>query len=297
MGSLPDCKPPTTPSRPSLSKDSPSKPRNAQVTDSSSVEQPVVSLRTASQLQLNNLNHGQQKISIVDLEASIFCVKNGLEFDVCKDHHGGGVHAMAVHGGGAEPPATPEKVEEPAPDCAQRAPWLRAALLGGNDGLVSTASLLMGVGAVKEDMKSMVITGLAGLVAGACSMAIGEFVSVYSQRDLEVSQVKRECSEFQKGGPEARAKKLEELVDVFVQRGLSSGLARQVAEELSKGDDVAKVHVQERLGINVDELANPLQVLTLAQGYNSRTPAFRHQIICKVDVPCIYTFLAACLVG
>ncbi|XP_043713859.1 vacuolar iron transporter homolog 4-like [Telopea speciosissima] len=75
---------------------------------------------------------------------------------------------------------------------SQRAQWLRAAVLGASDGLVSTASLMMGVGAIKQDAKSMIITGFAGMVAGACSMAIGEFVSVYSQYDIEVSQMKRQ---------------------------------------------------------------------------------------------------------
>ncbi|RZC92279.1 hypothetical protein C5167_026912 [Papaver somniferum] len=77
-------------------------------------------------------------------------------------------------------------------DYSQRAQWLRAAVLGANDGLVSTASLMMGVGAVKEDVKFMILTGFAGLIAGACSMAIGEFVSVYSQLDIEVAQLKRD---------------------------------------------------------------------------------------------------------
>lgn len=76
-------------------------------------------------------------------------------------------------------------------DYAHRAQWLRAAVLGANDGLVSTASMMIGVSAVKTDVKSMVLTGFAGLVAGACSMAIGEFVSVYSQVDVEVAQMKR----------------------------------------------------------------------------------------------------------
>ncbi|XP_059281727.1 vacuolar iron transporter homolog 1-like [Lycium ferocissimum] len=77
-------------------------------------------------------------------------------------------------------------------DYSKRSQWLRAAVLGANDGLVSTASLMMGVGAVKKDIKVMILTGFAGLVAGACSMAIGEFVSVYSQLDIEVAQMKRE---------------------------------------------------------------------------------------------------------
>ncbi|KAL1295469.1 hypothetical protein HN51_056344 [Arachis hypogaea] len=76
-------------------------------------------------------------------------------------------------------------------DYSKRSQWLRAAVLGANDGLVSTAALMMGVGAVREDMKAMVLSGFAGLVAGACSMAIGEFVSVYSQLDIEIAQMKR----------------------------------------------------------------------------------------------------------
>ncbi|KAK9071020.1 hypothetical protein SSX86_009588 [Deinandra increscens subsp. villosa] len=77
-------------------------------------------------------------------------------------------------------------------DYSQRGQWLRAAVLGATDGLVSVASLMMGVGAVKHDVRAMILTGFAGLVAGACSMAIGEFVSVYSQRDVEVAQMKRD---------------------------------------------------------------------------------------------------------
>ncbi|CAN1839317.1 Vacuolar iron transporter homolog 4 [Linum perenne] len=89
---------------------------------------------------------------------------------------------------------SPHKVEEDGEqfDYAKRSQWLRAAVLGANDGLVSTASLMMGVGAVKQDVKAMILTGFAGLVAGACSMAIGEFVSVYSQYDIEVAQMKRD---------------------------------------------------------------------------------------------------------
>jgi VIT1/CCC1 family predicted Fe2+/Mn2+ transporter len=77
-------------------------------------------------------------------------------------------------------------------DYHQRAQWLRAAVLGATDGLVSVASLLMGVGAVKKDFKAMLLAGFAGLVAGACSMAIGEFVSVYTQYDIAIAQMKRE---------------------------------------------------------------------------------------------------------
>ncbi|CAL9247898.1 unnamed protein product [Arabidopsis halleri] len=85
-----------------------------------------------------------------------------------------------------------EKDQETAFDYSKRAQWLRAAVLGANDGLVSTASLMMGIGAVKQDVRTMLLTGFSGLVAGACSMAIGEFISVYSQYDIEVAQMKRE---------------------------------------------------------------------------------------------------------
>lgn len=79
-----------------------------------------------------------------------------------------------------------EQVENDRFDYSERSQWLRAAVLGANDGLVSVASLMMGVGAVKTDIKLMILTGFIGLIAGACSMAIGEFVSVYSQLDIEV---------------------------------------------------------------------------------------------------------------
>ncbi|KAK7246797.1 hypothetical protein RIF29_41667 [Crotalaria pallida] len=83
-------------------------------------------------------------------------------------------------------------------DYARRAQWLRAAVLGANDGLLSTASLMMGVGAVKKDVRNMILAGIAGLIGGACSMAIGEFVSVYSQYDIEFAQIKREGNSSQK---------------------------------------------------------------------------------------------------
>nr|XP_010912403.1 vacuolar iron transporter homolog 1-like [Elaeis guineensis] len=101
---------------------------------------------------------------------------------------------------------TVESIESPEPkgsedpDYSQRGQWLRAAVLGASDGLVSTASLMLGVGAVKGDAKAMVLSGFAGLVAGASSMAIGEFVSVSSQLDIEVAQRKRE--RMSKGGGE-----------------------------------------------------------------------------------------------
>ncbi|KAK7400270.1 hypothetical protein VNO78_11474 [Psophocarpus tetragonolobus] len=97
---------------------------------------------------------------------------------------------IPIHANGVESKSSEH--EESNVDYSQRAQWLRAAVLGANDGLVSVASLMMGVGAVKKDISAMLVAGFAGLVAGACSMAIGEFVSVYTQYDIEMTQIKRE---------------------------------------------------------------------------------------------------------
>ncbi|KAK6267563.1 hypothetical protein QUC31_011723 [Theobroma cacao] len=109
-------------------------------------------------------------------------------------------------------------------DYSQRAQWLRAAVLGANDGLVSVASLMMGVGAVKDDIKAMLVAGFAGLVAGACSMAIGEFVSVYTQRDIEVAQMKRERRKRESSGDYERETEREKLPNPG-QAAIASALA------------------------------------------------------------------------
>ncbi|GKV30981.1 hypothetical protein SLEP1_g39734 [Rubroshorea leprosula] len=111
-------------------------------------------------------------------------------------------------------------LENDAFDYSKRSQWLRAAVLGANDGLVSTASLMMGIGAVKQDIKAMILTGFAGLVAGACSMAIGEFVSVHSQLDIELAQIKRD----REGGSEEEGKEKEDLPNPF-QAAAASALA------------------------------------------------------------------------
>ncbi|KAH7568044.1 hypothetical protein ACOSP7_009593 [Xanthoceras sorbifolium] len=110
-------------------------------------------------------------------------------------------------------------------DYSKRSQWLRAAVLGANDGLVSTASLMMGIGAVKQDIKAMILTGFAGLVAGACSMAIGEFVSVYSQLDIELAQMKRERQRGDaNGGTEENKEEKEDLPNPL-QAAAASALA------------------------------------------------------------------------
>ncbi|KAL5715013.1 Vacuolar iron transporter 1 [Ranunculus cassubicifolius] len=117
--------------------------------------------------------------------------------------------------------------EEKEFDYAQRSQWLRAAVLGANDGLVSTASLMMGVGSVRKDVKVMILTGFAGLVAGACSMAIGEFVSVYSQLDIEVAQRKRNQEKKLRNGENGGDEEEEHLPNP-VQAALASALAFSV---------------------------------------------------------------------
>lgn len=108
-------------------------------------------------------------------------------------------------------------------DISKRAQWLRAALLGANDGLLSTASLMMGVGAVRKDARTMVLAGIAGLVAGACSMAIGEFVSVYSQHDMEVAEMERKRKKKNKNKNQVVAEEeREDLPNPFQAAGASA---------------------------------------------------------------------------
>ncbi|CAI7827936.1 unnamed protein product [Closterium sp. NIES-54] len=163
--------------------------------------------------------------------------------------------------GGQDADSSPEQPKMGHSHYSHRSPWLRAALLGANDGLVSTTSLMIGVGAVEEDKNTMVISGLSGLVAGACSMAIGEYISVFGQRDTEEADLRKERAEFAKG-PEACARELEELALIYVERGLSYDLARTVAIELHKGDPI-RAHARDELGIDMDALSSPGQVLPL----------------------------------
>ncbi|XP_057446105.1 vacuolar iron transporter homolog 1-like [Lotus japonicus] len=123
---------------------------------------------------------------------------------------------------------TPLEIETEDFDYSKRSQWLRAAVLGANDGLVSTASLMMGVGAVKQDIKAMILSGFAGLVAGACSMAIGEFVSVYSQLEIEVAQIKREKERGSDGGREHHDPEEKESLPNPLQAAAASALAFSV---------------------------------------------------------------------
>ncbi|GJP33483.1 hypothetical protein CLOM_g18019 [Closterium sp. NIES-68] len=164
---------------------------------------------------------------------------------------------LDAENGGRNGHAPPQELKMGHSHYSHRSPWLRAALLGANDGLVSTASLMIGVGAVEEDKSAMVISGLSGLVAGACSMAIGEYISVFGQRDTEEADLRKERAEFAKG-PQACERELEELTLIYVERGLSYELARTVAVELHKGDPI-RAHARDELGIDLDALSNPGQ--------------------------------------
>ncbi len=135
-----------------------------------------------------------------------------------------------------------------------RAAWLRAAVLGSDDAIVSTASLMIGVAAASASTHATLVAGVAGLVAGAMSMAVGEFVSVSSQRDAERADVARETDELAR---EPRAE-LDELARIYVDRGLEEGLARKVAEQLGAHDRLG-AHMRDELRIDPNALARPLQ--------------------------------------
>jgi len=135
-----------------------------------------------------------------------------------------------------------------------RAVWLRAAVLGSNDAILSTASIMIGVAASSASKRTILVAGVAGLVAGAMSMAVGEYVSVSSQRDAERADIKRENLELT-GQPQAE---LNELAMIYVKRGLDKNLAMKVAEQLSEHDRLG-AHMRDELGIDQTALARPMQ--------------------------------------
>lgn len=135
----------------------------------------------------------------------------------------------------------------------ERVGWLRAAVLGANDGILSTASLIAGVASANGSQQSILIAGVAGLVAGSLSMAAGEYVSVSSQRDAENADLDRERKELATQ-PEFE---LQELADIYVKRGVEPSLARQVAKQLMARDALG-VHAREELGISELTTARPI---------------------------------------
>lgn len=135
-----------------------------------------------------------------------------------------------------------------------RAAWLRAAVLGADDAIVSTASLMIGVAASDAQKNGILVAGIAGLVAGAMSMAVGEFVSVSSQRDAERADIERESRELA-AEPQSE---LNELALIYVNRGLERILAMEVAKQLTAHDQLG-AHIRDELGLNPTTLARPMQ--------------------------------------
>ena len=135
-----------------------------------------------------------------------------------------------------------------------RVGWLRAAVLGANDGILSTASLVLGVAAAHATPTSVVVAGVAGLVAGAMSMAAGEYVSVHSQADTEEADLELERTELKTDDQGER----KELMEIYVARGLDRTLAKQVAEQLMAHDALG-AHARDELGISVAFSARPIQ--------------------------------------
>ncbi len=140
------------------------------------------------------------------------------------------------------------------PHFISRVGWLRASVLGANDGIVSTASLVVGVAAAEAARGQVLLAGIAGLVAGAMSMAAGEYVSVSSQADAEAADLKRERLELDRN-PE---NELQELAQMYVGRGLDEALARNVAEQLTAHDALG-AHARDELGLSEIHVARPIQ--------------------------------------
>lgn len=152
----------------------------------------------------------------------------------------------------SKPKNTTPHPEEPHK--SHRAAWLRAAVLGVNDGVVSTSSLMLGVATASTTTSAVLTAGIAGLAAGALSMAVGEYVSVSSQRDSERADLAIERRSLEANPQE----ELEELTQIYINRGLKPQLARQVAQQLHDSDAIA-AHARDELGIDHEDLANPLQ--------------------------------------
>ena len=177
---------------------------------------------------------------------------------------------------------------------AQSIAWLRAGVLGANDGIVSTASLIVGVAAAHGERSALLVAGIAGLVAGAMSMAAGEYVSVSSQADAEDADLKRETAELQ-DMPEAEHRELEQI---YVKRGLQPELAKQVADQLT-AFNALEAHARDELGITNDSKARPIQAAlasaasfgigaALPLATSAITPfAMLIPVVCAISLACL----------
>jgi VIT1/CCC1 family predicted Fe2+/Mn2+ transporter len=155
-------------------------------------------------------------------------------------------------------------IPQPESHLVSRIGWLRAAVLGANDGIISTASLIVGVAAAAVTQKAVLTAGVAGLVAGAMSMATGEYVSVSSQSDTERADLSLERKELS----ENPTFEIEELAEIYVKRGVDQALARQVAQQLMAKDALG-AHARDELGISEITTARPVQAaLTSAASFS-----------------------------
>lgn len=195
--------------------------------------------------------------------------------------------------GNTHPSAHPDD-----PHYISRAGWLRAAVLGANDGIVSVSSILTGVAAANSGTQAIMLAGIAGLTAGALSMAAGEYVSVSSQTDIENADRAREAQALATD-PETE---LEELADIYIQRGLSRETAMRVATELH-AHDALEAHMRDELGLSDTLAAQPLQAalasgltFTVA-GFIPLAAAFLAPADSIINVVLVVTVLALALLG
>mgnify|MGYP000938600373 FL=1 len=171
--------------------------------------------------------------------------------------------------------------------------WLRAAVLGANDGLISTASLIVGVAAASTARHEILVAGVAGLVAGAASMAAGEYVSVSSQADTERADMARERKELAEE-PEAE---LKELATIYEQRGVEPALARKVAEQMMAKDAFA-AHVRDELGLADHVVARPVQAALASAATFAAGAAFPLVVSMVAPAGAItWTVSVACILG
>jgi len=175
----------------------------------------------------------------------------------------------------------------------ERIGWLRAAVLGANDGLISTSSLIVGVGAAATAQHEILVAGVAGLVAGAMSMAAGEYVSVSSQADTEEADMARERHELatQPGA------ELAELATIYEQRGVTPDLARQVAEQMMAKDGFA-AHARDELGLTSHVMAKPVQAaFTSAATFASGAALPLIVALLSPGGTVVWSVSTACLIG
>ena len=176
--------------------------------------------------------------------------------------------------------------------------WLRAAVLGANDGVVSVASIVGGVAGATHEKHTLFIAGLAGLVAGAFSMAVGEYVSVSSQRDTERAYIAKEKQALAENPEE----ELAELAQMYEAKGLSAATAKRVADELTAHDAV-KAHLDAELNLDEEDLNNPMQaaiasmISFTAGGIIPLVAVLAVGISLRVPVTFVAVFLALCLTG